>query len=79
MQKQRVTAAKGGGSEGERGLGQIMGMGGCEEVNNYLRHVLRECETGINMWHPGDEQSAAADMTTKLASDSVASWVGQEQ
>jgi len=36
---------------------------------------VRECETGINMWHPSDDQSAAADMTTKWAPDSVADWV----
>lgn len=30
-----------------------------------MRLFASECETGINMWHPDDDQSAAADMTTK--------------
>lgn len=46
------------------------GRGQSEVANNYLRHVrmrllASECETGINMWHPDDDQSAAADMTAK--------------
>lgn len=30
-----------------------------------MRLLASECETGINMWHPDDDQSAAADMTAK--------------
>ncbi|TDG40724.1 hypothetical protein AWZ03_012852, partial [Drosophila navojoa] len=64
-----------------------------KEVSNYLRHVHvlavvgncececeSECETGINMWHPGDDQSAATDMTTKRAPDWIAiGWLGQRR
>lgn len=39
------------------------GRHGCMCVR--MRLLASECETGINMWHPDDDQSAAADMTAK--------------
>lgn len=58
MSSSRSSSRAGGGGSGERGS-----RDGCMCVR--MRLLASECETGINMWHPDDDQSAAADMTAK--------------